>query len=434
MCGNPAGRTFFRSVAMSWLSAQWNQVRTEGSPALLRKISVALAAGINAIWIIPCLIVIRVLRPWLLVRMGTLISERSGHFIIDAALYLAQSTRPSPGPRTIDLFWFREPTCNDQWARMVRRQLTARWWVRYLIFFNRLIPGGASHNLPSTNGSRDIDGILPRSTSRFAFSTDEENAAKAWLRRRGWQEGQPFICLLVRDSAYLSSHPLHTTAGHDHTTRHNHRDTDINAYVEAVQSLVDRGNWVIRMGKIACQHFPLDHQRVIDYPFVDDQDDLLDIWLSANCSLFVSTGTGIDAAPMVYNRPVIFVNYLPLSHVCSYANCTVVPKNLHWKKNDRLLTLKENLRHGHLAAQQYEQAGIAIEDLTSVEINAAVMEGVQRLDGTWVETTNNRARQIRFWQTLTAWPDFHKLHGYIHPEARVGSAWLKSMGDAFLEQ
>jgi hypothetical protein len=61
------------------------------------------------------------------------------------------------------------------------------------------------------------------------------------------------------------------------------------------------------------------------------------------------------------------------------------------------------------------------------------LECAQRLDGTRVETENSRARQIRFWQALAAWPDFHKLHGYIHPESRVGSAWLESMGDAFLE-
>lgn len=98
-----------------------------------------------------------------------------------------------------------------------------------------------------------------------------------------------------------------------------------------------------------------------------------------------------------------------------------------------MLTLKEHLRHDYLSAQQYEQAGIAIENLTPGEINAAVLECAQRLDGTWVETENSRARQIRFCQALTAWPDFHKLHGYIHPESRVGSAWLESMGGAFLE-
>ena len=417
----------------NWFHAQWQHVRTGGWPALRHKLWLALATAINALWAIPLIALIRVMRRWLHVRMGTLIAERSGHFIIDAALYLARCNSPSDGPRTLDLFWFLEPTCNEQWARMVRRQLVARGWVRYLIFFNRLVPGWKFHTLPPTNGSRDIHGVLPRSSSRFEFADHETEAARAWLRRRGWRDGEPFVCLLVRDSAYLSSHPLHSKSKCDHSNRHDHRDTDISTYVETAQSLADAGYWVIRMGKTVHARFPSNHSRIIDYPFVVDQDDLLDIWLSANCRFFVSTGTGIDMVPVVYGCPVIFVNYLPLSHLCSYANSVLVPKNLRWKDGGRLLTLKEHLRHDFGSAQQYEQAGIAVEDLTAGEIKAAVMECEQRLAGSWQETGQDRARQTRFWQALAAWPDFAKLHGYIHPESRVGSRWLESMGDAFLE-
>lgn len=110
-----------------------------------------------------------------------------------------------------------------------------------------------------------------------------------------------------------------------------------------------------------------------------------------------------------------------------------VPKHLRWKDSNRLLTLKEHCQYGYTHTEKYEQAGIAIEDLSPAEITAAVMEGEQRVAGTWVETDENRDRQRRFWETLRSWPDFHKFHGDIHPEARVGCAWLKSMGDAFLD-
>ena len=137
--------------------------------------------------------------------------------------------------------------------------------------------------------------------------------------------------------------------------------------------------------------------------------------------------------PVVYGRPVVFVNYIPLSHICSYAHSILVPKRLRWNDSGHLLTLKEYLQHGYLSARQYERAGIAIEDLSPAEIMRAVTECEQRQAGTWVETEENRERQIRFWKALASWPDFHKLHGYIHPESRVGCAWLESMGDAFLD-
>lgn len=399
----------------------------------MRKARVALAAGINAVWVIPCLLLIRIIRPWCLVRMGTLISERSGHFVIDAALYLAQGENSSLGTCSIDLFWFREPTCNAQWARMVRRQMIARWWVRYLIFFNDLIPGGTPHKLYSTHGSRDIDGVLPRTSVRFTFLTKEDVAAKSWLYRHGWRDGEPFVCLLARDSAYLSMNSLHLKNTNDQSIRHSHRDTDIFTYSYAVQSLLNAGHWIIRMGKTAHERFPLHHSKLIDYPFADDQDDLLDIWLSANCSFFISTGTGIDMVPVAYGRPVVFVNYIPLSHLCSYANSLLVPKTLRWKNGGRALSLYEHLQHDYLSSEQYDRAGITVEDLSSSQIHDAVTECKLRLAGSWVETEEQRIRQSRFWEKLAAWPDFRRLHGFIHPESRIGSAWLESMGNAFLE-
>lgn len=388
--------------------------------------------ALNALWAIPAVLLVRMSRPWVHVRMGYLDPSRIGHFVADAALYLASRSVQPRGVRFVDLFYFQSHTCNAQWARMARRQLFVRWWVRYLIFFNRLIPAGDKHDLPFTHGSRDIHGVLQRSRARFEFTSGEEQTAKAWLRRRAWQDGEPFVCLLVRDSAYLSSHPLHRAvdAG-DRWSYHDYRDSDIEIFVEASQALVDRGYWVIRMGKVAHKRLAMNHPRVIDYPFVEDQDDLFDIWLSANCLFFVSTGTGIDQVSIAYGRPVTFVNLLPCSDAPSFARSTFAPKHLRWRDTGLQLTLQEILQHGYHHGTQYEQAGIAITDLSPSEITSVVMESEQRLAGIWIETEEDRDRQLLFWKALRAWPDFPRYHGYIHPEARAGAEWLKSMGNGF---
>jgi hypothetical protein len=33
--------------------------------------------------------------------------------------------------------------------------------------------------------------------------------------------------------------------------------------------------------------------------------------------------------------------------------------------------------------------------------------------------------QNKFWELLRDWPDYPKLYGYIHPEARIGSMFLR---------
>jgi putative glycosyltransferase (TIGR04372 family) len=402
---------------------------------VLRRSAKFVVFAINATWAIPVVLVIRAIRPWVHVRMAMFATSRIGHFVADAAILLARRSLEPPGTRTIDVFWIRTPTCNDQWARMVRRQLFVRWWVRYVATFNKLIPGGAVHELelPSLSGNRAAYNPLRLSPARFTFTPDEDQRAKAWLKRRGWRDGEKFICLQVRDSAYLSTHPLHSPAGKGHWDYHDYRDSDIDTYVEAVQALVDRGYWVIRMGKVVHKRLPLDHQRVIDYPFAPDQDDLLDIWLSVHCHLFVSTSTGIDVIPWAYGQPPgVYVNALPLLSCASQVNNIWVPKHLRWKDSGAYLTLREHCEHPHGSEAQYEQAGIVIECLTPSEIAAAVLEGEQRLTGTWIETEADRDRQGRCWDVLRSCPGFLRLHDYIHPEARFGCAWLKSMGEAFL--
>ncbi len=418
---------------LRWPSKSQEQVgQTFKSLSALRLLPKLALFALNAIWAVPAVVLVRVVRPWVHVRMGTFDSSRIGHFVSAAAILLARHSLQSQLEHTIDLLWFPKQTCNEQWARMVRRQLFVRWWVRYLADFNKFIPGGESHYLPvpTLSPSRDIHSIMGQSSARFEFTLEEEETAKAWLRRRGWKDGERFVCVAVRDSAYLSFHPLHSNGGSDRWSYHNYRDSDIDTYVEALQTLVDRGYWVIRMGKIVHKRLPLRHHRVIDYPFVEDKDDTLDIWLCAHCHFFVSTGIGIDTVSWVYGKPVVYVNALPLMIGTAQINHIWVPKHLRWKDSGCPLTLKEHCRHGYTYTTEYERAGIATEDLSSTEITAAVMECEQRVAGIWVETEDDKDRQRRYWEK---WPVFHNFHSYIHPEARIGCAWLKSMGDAFLD-
>ncbi len=425
-----------------WCLSQWPQVGRGGLPIIQRKMRIALRCVptailfmLNAVWAIPAVLLVRAAQPLAHVRMGVLISSRIGHFVKDASIFLARRSLQSQRDRTIDLFWFPKRTCNEQWARMVRRKLFVRWWARYMTFFNRLIPGGRAYDLPLPTGfaSRRGDCTLQKCTVRFEITSKEAETAKAWLHHRGWQDDEYFVCLLARDSAYLSTHPLHSDRNSEGWSYHNYRDSDIATYVETVQALVDKGYWVIRMGKTMNKRLSLQHERVIDYPFVEDQDDLLDIWLSVNCRFFISTSTGIDMVPWVYGRPVVYVNALPLACGAFPVNHIWVPKHLYWKEDGRPLTLKEHCQHRYFLSKEYEEAGIVIEDLSAEEIKSAVMECEQRVAGTWVETAEDQERQRRYWKSLRDWPDFHKLNGDVHPEARVGCAWLKSMGHAFLE-
>ncbi|MGK7873286.1 MAG: TIGR04372 family glycosyltransferase [Xenococcaceae cyanobacterium] len=420
---------------MKPLNLQLHEIRDGGWPVFRRKLHILLSLLfrgasllLHAPWAIPGVLLIRCLRPWRLIRLGTFNSSRIGHFAPDVSHQLIM--RQIASKKTLDLYWLPSVTCNEFWAKMVRRNFTVYPWLRRLDEWNQKIPGGAIHHRPSTTtNSRDIHGWFEKNPTRLTFLPEEDKQAKTWFRRQGWQEGEPFICLNVRDSAYLNTDSLHK--GYD-WNYHNYRNSDISTYVPAAEWLAEQGVWVLRMGKIMAKPMPSSHPRIIDYAFHPEKNDFLDIWLFAHCNLCISTSSGPDWVSSIYRIPLLFVNFLPLIDLWSWSNAMHIPKTLVWEASGIPLTWQEHLDHGYFYTEYYTQAGIKIIDLTPGEILSAVQERWQRLQGTWVETDADFKRHHRFWNILKAHPDFDKYHSWIHPEARAGDTFLRFRGDEFL--
>ena len=70
-----------------------------------------------------------------------------------------------------------------------------------------------------------------------------------------------------------------------------------------------------------------------------------------------------------------------------------------------------------------------MSDLDPSEITETVLEMEARLSGTWVETDEDIELHEKFWSELRAWPKFSKYHGWIHPEARLGTHYLRRSKD-----
>ena len=129
-----------------------------------------------------------------------------------------------------------------------------------------------------------------------------------------------------------------------------------------------------------------------------ENNDLLDVWLFANCDFCISTGTGPDAISDTYQRPLLQVNLNPVSNFNSWSDCITVPKYLIWEKNGKFLTLREHLQHHYHDLEQYKQAGITLKDLSSQDdITEAVKERLERFNRTWVEQKEDNNLQKRYW-------------------------------------
>jgi len=336
----------------------------------------------------------------------------------------------------LEAAWPAQKVCNDFWAKMVRRNFLVSPWflVKPVEYWNRKLPGGAVHHLPmplEVTGSLDIHGWIEKAQVNMPFLPEEDEQAKTWLRCQGWQEGEPFVCLQVRDGSYKGTQGLQGQISA--------RNSDIANYDIAARWLAEQGVWVLRMGKNMAKPMPTSHPRIIDYAFHPERSDFLDIWLFAHCDFCISTGSGPDIVSSVYRRPLLILNYTMPEVPYLWSNAMHLLKPLVWKASGTPLAFREYLEHNWWSqgrdSTYYDRAGIQLLELPPEQILTAVQEQWQRMQGIWVDTEADRDRHHCFWQILKHHPNFIKSTTgmtWMHPECRASTTWLRSMGDIFL--
>ena len=425
--------------AASFIERQVAQIRQGGRAVLFRKLRRLLCIPhefLLCILAVPVVVVINQIRPWLLVRWGDLPSPRIGHFAANTELYLCERDAGInvPGQRHVDMFFMERPICNRQLARMWKR--TVRVWPAWILpslrRVNRLIPGGAVHEIgDNTQGDRDVHNLLDRFPPHLKFTAEEEVRGEAGLRMMGIPAGTPFVCLIVRDSAYLDAHQTKDWS------YHNYRDCNIQNFVLAAEELADRGCFVLRMGVKAHDAIKSDHPRVIDYATNGMRSDFMDVYLGAKCAFCISTATGFDTLPLIFRRPIVVVNQVPLGYLYTFRSQFIgITKHHISVQKDRELTLREIFSTGvgfALRTSDYESRGIHLIENTPAEIRDVVVEMAERLNGTWQLGPDDDALQHRFWEIYPVdAKDIYQnrpLHGEIR--ARFGALFLRDNG-AFL--
>ena len=178
------------------------------------------------------------------------------------------------------------------------------------------------------------------------------------------------------------------------------------------------------MGRIAQEPVPYADERFVDYPFDGGQSDLLDIWLFANASAVISTGSGPDRLAPIYRHHLLLLNYLPAGNVHTWCDCVTFPKTLKDGETGRVLTMREHFEAYFLSSVQYEAANLIWCDMTSQEILESVMRFWENLDDF---QPYNLEGQLEVWKELTS-SSAGRFHDFRHPKAVLDPAWIKKVG------
>jgi putative glycosyltransferase (TIGR04372 family) len=422
----------------SFLESQLLQIQQGGWAVLFRKMKRILLILLKLpfyLIVVLVLIGLRLIRPWLLVRWSGLISSRLGHFAGNTELYLCEQDAGInvPKKRYVDLFYMGyRPICNQQLAKMWNR--TLRVWPSWLLEpinrVNRFIPGGAVHDIGNNSHiDRDVHNLLDRFPCHLEFSSEEISLGEAGMRMMGISPGTPFVCLIVRDSAYLDAHqPIDWSY-------HNYRDCDIQNYILAAEALAARGYYVIRMGAKVRNAIKTSHPRIIDYAMNGMRSDFMDIYLGAKCEFCISVGTGFDAIPNMFRRPIVYTNMVPLCYLFTFRTQFLgITKHHYSVTENRELMLSEIFNYDigfFVRTSEYIAKGIKLIENTPKEILDVVIEMAERLNGTWQPGKDDEVLQRRFWEifptdALDA-DQGRPLHGEVR--SRFGAHFLRNNRD-----
>ena len=274
----------------------------------------------------------------------------------------------------------------------------------------------------------DREGHLNRFPPMLKLNDAERKTGEAFLHRIGLDKNSKFVCLNVRDDSFLTkTKPVGWHSNRD-WSYHNYRDSDIKTYVAAAEALANMGYTVFRMGAIVKEPLNSSHPRVIDYATNGMRTEFLDIFLGAHCTFAISVGSGWDSVPTIFRRPLLFVNYLPIFNPASAVlPIIIISKILINSQSSSILKLKNLFDRkitGTSNSQAYKDAGVEIRDLSSEELVEAVTEMAQRVEGTFVETPEQKEMQAKLKHIFSTHPKLQPSPNYYPIRAQFASCFL----------
>jgi putative glycosyltransferase (TIGR04372 family) len=204
------------------------------------------------------------------------------------------------------------------------------------------------------------------------------------LRALGIPEGAWIVVVHCREGGYDAYQACHRA-----------RNASIGAYTLAMQAIVARGGWCVRMGDPTMSPIP-PMPGVIDYAHSPLRSDRMDVFLCARARFLLGSASGLCMVASVFGVPCAIANQSLPTVAFQYGPADLVIPKLVRLGSGRPLTLTEILR-GPLGNARFahclELAGAVTEDNDPPDIRALALEMLDELDGTFRETDEDRQLQ-----------------------------------------
>ena len=279
----------------SFVSKQIFDIKTYGLRRLISKfftlVKILFKIPIYLIAFVPC-IIIRLISPWILIRINRFPCANFGDFVEFPCLYHCKKELKIdlPKKKYLDFVYIdtNDKIHNKQLAKMWRRKFNflSGYLLGPIDRVNKFMPGSKVHEIDvlSRRRSRDVNNLIERHQP-LNFTNEEEIYGKEILNKFGLTEGDKFVCLAIRDSGYQKKK---ISPQYRDWSYHDYRNQDVNNYLLAAEELAKRGYYIFRMGVSVEKPFTSNNPKIIDYANSSLRSDFMDVYIGAKCSFCIS--------------------------------------------------------------------------------------------------------------------------------------------------
>jgi putative glycosyltransferase (TIGR04372 family) len=342
---------------------------------------------------------ILLIRPFVVIKFFKVNPWRIGHLLVDIEIARLNAIHASKTKKHFVIYYFPERrAANEYVIQMWNRALpTARGSLGWTIY--ELASLLANKKLTVSPTNRDTQGLTIQYPTNWKFADNEIEDGHEFLRSVGCYDNK-FVCLFVRDSAYLET--IRTDKSFSY---YKNRNSDISTYLQAAEALTELGYTVFRMGHYVKDSLVSANAKIIDYASNGMRTEFLDVFLGATCKFCISTGAGFDNIPQLFRRPVLYANVVGFVDDLIYSPLLFYPKIYRDTRTQKLLSFNEIVERGienEVHAPEIEASGTMIEDLRPHEITEAVKEMAARFEGRFTHSRETKTRNIQVISFLSA--------------------------------
>ena len=150
-----------------------------------------------------------------------------------------------------------------------------------------------------------------KSKTNISFTKKEIDKGEIVLKKFGINPNKKIIGIILRDETYLQKRYPNISWEH-----HQIRQSPYNYYEDCAKKLIDLGYIVVVFG--AQEKDFITNNTYINYSNSILKSDFMDIYLNSKLHFAVSSANGLDAIPIIFNKPIVEVAVAPIESLRTY--------------------------------------------------------------------------------------------------------------------